>query len=332
MISIIIPTRNRAEMLDSALASLTRQTLPAKYFEVLIVDNGSSDHTFAVAEEYSDKLNNLRYVFESELGLHAGRHRGMIEAKGDILVYCDDDIEALPSWLESIQDAFTDPNTVMVGGNNLPLFVGTPPVWLTRLWEQSKIRMGLALPALSILELTGTIRSFSPYYVWGCNFSIRKNVLVAAGGFNPDGMPKDLIRFRGDGETHVSRFVQESGMKCVFHPGASVHHKVTPERMTFSYFYQRGFNQGVSDSYTTLRNNIVMPSTKIHLLRRIGSWGWSKFRSLMITDPEVKRALRELKAGHREGYAYHQQAYCEDPEVRDWVHQPTYIKEHYRSD
>jgi len=93
----------------------------------------------------------------------------------------------------------------MAGGNNLPMFLETPPTWLTALWNRPTDLSGRALPALSMLELTGPPRNISPYYVWGCNFAIRKDVLIKAGGFHPDGMPKESIRFRGDGETHVSR-------------------------------------------------------------------------------------------------------------------------------
>jgi hypothetical protein len=165
----------------------------------------------------------------------------------------------------------------------------------------------------------------TPYHVWGCNFAIRKEVLMQAGGFHPDGMPKELIRFRGDGETHVSRYVAESGLKCVFHPGASVNHKVTPERMTHAYFRQRGFNQGVSDSYTQLRQqDLPAVSTKPHIIKR--ALGFALRQTLNLLDgAETRRAVDELQLGHREGYAYHQAAYRNDPEVREWVHRLTYF-------
>lgn len=332
MISVIIPTRNRAELLASALDSLTQQTLSNDNFEVLVIDNGSTDHTAAIVQVFAGKLPNLRYFYESEPGLHSGRHLGMLESHGQILVFGDDDIEAFPTWLASIQAAFSEPDVAMVGGNNLPMFLKPPPPWLKNMWERPAIKNGRALPSLSILELSRAKREFSPYYVWGCNFSIRKTVLLAAGGFHPDGMPMELIRFRGDGETHVSRFVAESGLKCLFHPGASVYHKVTPERMTIEYFRQRGFNQGVSDSYTALRNEDThVPKAKRKLLRRIAAWGWNRLKGVLKglppLDMQAKRALHESKLGYQEGYAYHQQVYREDAEVRAWVHKPQYFQE-----
>jgi glycosyltransferase involved in cell wall biosynthesis len=325
-ISVIIPTRNRSSLLEKALKSLLSQTLSSDEFEVIVVDNGSTDTTSSVVESFFSLLP-LRYFFDPTPGLHVGRHRGLAEAQGEILVYADDDIEALPTWLSSIQEAFTDRTVAMVGGNNFPLFLAPPPDWLKQLWQNSHDRQIRSLPWLSILEVQGGIQEWSPYQIWGCNFSIRKSVLLEAQGFHPDGMPKDLIRFRGDGESHVSRFVVESGMKALFHPGASVYHKVTPERMTYDYFRQRGFNQGVSDSYTQLRaksiSTLPRPLSAYRIMRSV----WSKLRSLGLRirkRDDIPQALVEYKAGYREGFAYHQDTYRTDPEVREWVHRATY--------
>ncbi len=328
MISVTIPTRNRAVLLNAALNSLTVQNLLSKQFEILVIDNGSTDHTAAVVKSHKGTLANLSYYHESEPGLHAGRHRGMLESQGDILVFADDDVEALPTWLVSIQEAFMDPRVAMVGGNNLPLFVKQPPLWLRHLWDLSRYGGGRCLAALSILELPEGVRRLSPYYVWGCNFAIRRETLLQAGGFHPDGMPVELLRFRGDGESHVSRHVHDSGLKCLFHSGASVYHKVTPERMTHMYFRQRGFSQGISDSYTQLRSQDNRPTGQRSLPYRAARWSWRKLKEVharVRLEPDSLRAINELRSGHVEGFAYHQNAYRTDPEVRDWVRRARYF-------
>lgn len=328
MISVVIPTRDRADFLAPALESLTLQTLEAVAFEVLVIDNGSRYGTAEVAAAFACRLPNLRYFRAPEPGLHVGRHLGLREAQGEVLVFADDDIEALPTWLAAIREAFADPEVAMAGGNDLPLFMTPPPAWLRHIWERPRRDGGRALPALSLLYLPGSIRPLDPLYVWGCNFAIRKTVLLAAGGFHPDGMPRELVRFRGDGESFVSRHVARVGLKCMFHPGATVQHKVTPERMTFAYFRQRGFNQGVSDSYTVLRER--------HLQGRIFDAGNATFRRLArrafrrlagypVHDPGASHALREMDAGHAEGYAHHQRLFKNDPEVRAWVLKENYL-------
>ena len=295
-------------------------------FEVLVIDNGSTDATPEVAKRYRQRLPNLQYFFEPEPGLHVGRHKGMLAAKGEILVFADDDIEAFPTWLAAIQEGFASPNVAMVGGNNLPMFLGPPPTWLLAMWERSSPVGIKSISALSVIEFSSTQHHISPMQIWGCNFSIRSEVLRAAGGFHPDGMPKELIRFRGDGETHVSQYVAQSGMKCVFHPGASVHHKVTPERMSFAYFRQRGFNQGVSDSYTALRKAAGASPKGVSMLRRTARWARAKLAALNRHN-DVNQALMQMKQGHAEGYAYHQNAYHSDTAVRNWVHQSKYFIE-----
>ena len=330
MISVVIPTRNRADLLAPALESLLKQDLAPSRFEVLVIDNGSTDDTQHVIGLYKDQLANLTGIYAPEPGLHIGRHAGMKAAQGNILVFADDDIETLPTWLSSIDAAFKDPQVAMVGGNNYPRFLQTPPDWLHRMWQRPTFRRYKSIPTLSVIEFTQPPQEISPYLIWGCNFSIRKNVLLKAGGFHPDGMPNSLIKFRGDGETHVSRFVSDQRMKCVFHVGASVYHKVTPERMTHAYFRQRGFNQGISDSYTQLRQQYQQTKSRPNrsFFRRGLSYLLRKSNDIFeyITDSEdVKQAFEQLKCGHAEGFAYHQDAYRNDPEVREWVHRPRYF-------
>lgn len=325
MISVIIPTRDRSVFIASALESLICQSISTDKFEILVIDNGSTDATRGVIDFYRSKLPNLYGLYAPEPGLHTGRHVGLKFARGDILVFADDDIVATRTWLASIEESFTDPEVAMVGGNNLPLFLTPPPSWVNKIWNRPTFARYKAIPSLSVIQFIGSSREITPHLIWGCNFAIRKNVLLDAGGFHPDGMPKELIRFRGDGETHVSRYVADSGLKCMFHPGASVHHKVTPERMTYEYFRQRGFNQGVSDSYTQLRQqDQSLLSPKREFLKGVLSYALRRVL-ILLDDSEVKRAFKELKCGHREGYAYHQAAYRDDPEVREWVHRPIYF-------
>lgn len=326
MLSVIIPTRNRADLLAACLASLINQELGKENFEILVIDNGSNDRTQDVIKYYQSKLPNLTAIFAPEPGLHIGRHTGMNAANGNLLVFADDDIEALPSWLKTIYDAFKDPDVAMVGGNNYPKFIEPPPVWLKLLWNQHTIKKYKSIPSLSVIEFTGSVKKISPYLIWGCNFAIRKDILLRAGGFHPDSMPKELIKFRGDGETHVSRFVEKSGMKCVFHPGASIYHKVTPERMTYSYFWQRGYNQGISASYTNLREQNMNSRSivNLNLLKRLFHYSVHKTIEL-INSAEVKKAFEVHRNGFKEGYAFHQQAYLNDPKVRNWVHRPKYF-------
>lgn len=322
-LSVIIPTRNRCKLLGDALESIKNQSLSIESFEVIVVDNGSKDDTKCVVESYKDSLTNLRYEFVSEPGLHEGRHAGLAASRGDILIYVDDDIEAFPQWLETYTDVFSDKSVAMAGGNNIPKFLVEPPQWLLALWERSLSDEGRSLSALSLLERFGDRRKFSPHLVWGCNFAIRKSILLECGGFHPDGVPKELIRYRGDGETSVSQYIVDQGLTCIFDPEASVYHKVTADRMTHKYFRDRGYAQGISDSFTALRNGGAIPRSKsfpMRVFRKVSEM----LLDLVFLPKESRNALRMLADGYREGYSYHQQCFHDDKSVRDWVFKEKY--------
>lgn len=326
LLSVVIPTRNRADFLATALESIADQDLSPDQFEVLVIDNGSTDRTKDVVDEMRSRLANLRYFHAAEPGLHVGRHRGLQEASSDLLVFGDDDIHAEPTWLSAIARNFSDPNVAMVGGNNYPDFKGPVPSWLAKRWAVPS-QGGKLLDQLSISSLPEGQRAISPMMIWGCNFSIRKQVLLDAGGFHPDAMPAEQLQFRGDGETHVSRYVQEHGLSCVFDSDASVNHAVTPERMTLDYFRQRAFNQGVSDSYTALRAAQDGPGlfayTGVKTRRALSRL--KRAFTARKQGAELRHLDDLLRAGHAEGYDWHQQQYRDNSEVRTWVHRADYF-------
>jgi glycosyltransferase involved in cell wall biosynthesis len=312
-LSVIIPTWNRAGLLEKALESLCSQNYSTDLFEVIVVDNGSKDKTPAVAHSFHPRLPNLKYVHHPDPGLHSGRHRGLEKASGDILVYADDDISAFPTWLESIAESFLDLSVVLVGGKNLPLFEVDPPGWLMNMWE--KERQGAkVLTHLSIVDLGDDIKEVAPFFVFGCNFSVRRNVLLDAGGFHPDAMPEDLVRYRGDGETHVSQYILDHGLSALYHPKASVFHIIPSDRMTKAYFCHRAFLQGISDSYTWMRSG---KSRLRAYFRELNMMGQRLFSN---------RPMSTFLSHYSKGFWYHQNAVRNDPDLYQWVMKPSYLQ------
>ncbi len=333
LLSVIVPTRNRAAALAACLESLTTQTLAAERFEVIVVDNGSSDDTTAVAQGYSSRLP-LVLLHEPNPGLHVGRHAGWRAARSEVLVFADDDIVATTGWLSAVASQFgSDPALAMLGGNNFPAFEHEPPPWLLWAWEQPVVvagRRGRALGALSVLDFGDGVFDFDPGWVWGCNFSVRAAVLRSARGFHPDGVPVERLHLRGDGETHVSEVVRKHGWPCRFDGGASVYHAVTAARMKPAYFEKRAFAQGVSDSYARVRMRgkadgplaRMRASTKraiVSLQHRtnlpMGTGPAEQWQSIVA----LQRRANAL------GQAFHQRAIRSDPSLHDWVLQADYL-------
>ena len=320
-ISIIIPTYRRHDDLLLCLESINKLegSIP---FEVLIIDN-DPDTNFA--PKFLNSFSHLNlYVFkESSPGLHNARHKAMENAKGEVLAFLDDDVEVTSKWLKSIYEAFRDPDVMMLSGNNLPKFLGDPPKWLIELCEFSNLKAYKSVPALSILEYTRPIYETSPFLVWGCNFIVRKKVLEISRGFNPDSLPYELIKFRGNGETHVSNVVSNYKMKCIYHPGATVYHKVDSTRMTLDYFYKRGFNQGISKSFADYRNrkNCIIGIEIFFGL-------YNKFKGFVKFGPysiETRKVNLAYKNGFSEGLNFHQKQYEENISIRDWVKKKDYL-------
>lgn len=328
--SVIIPTRDRAALLERCLDALTRQTLAANEFEVIVVDNGSRDATAQVAASFFGRLS-LRVVAAPEPGLHVGRHAGLRTARSDVLMYTDDDAEAEPAWVEAVVQAFENPIVGLVGGNNYPRFEGDPPAWLQQWWNEPVYR-GRALGYLSVLDFGSGRFPLAPEYIWGCNFCVRRQALETVGGFHPDGMPRELMRLRGDGESYVAKAIGSHGWTTLFDSRASVHHLVSATRMTRGYFEQRGFAQGVSDSYSAVRRHRRTPlplSERLHARLR-PTVNALRLRRKMVgsRDPAANTLLEVRRSTLRawaEGFAFHQSALRSDPDLLRWVLKDNYL-------
>jgi glycosyltransferase involved in cell wall biosynthesis len=341
-ISVIIPTRDRAESLKRALNSVSDQTMPLSDFEVIVVDNGSKDNTQGVCSKVGSLFPNFRVLFAPQPGLHVGRHVGLLHSKGGIVVFIDDDIEATPMWLEAIRNAFTDEGIALVGGRIIPKWEIEPPDWIKRRWQPNR-RGERVMGQLSLIDLGNQARGISPLLVFGCNYAIRKQVLVEARGFHPDGMPQHLILYRGDGETHVSKWLLSHGYLAWYDPDASVFHHISAARMTVGYFQRRMYNQGISDSYTRIRFVAKPKETGLRLYRNEETWTRQvrtvlkrlKKKCYHVLSNLIKQLRKEkcegdsveelLRVSYRDGFEFHQKAVSLDPTLREWVLRDTYL-------
>lgn len=326
-LSVIIPTRNRCDLLKGTLESIAKQSFPKEEFEVIVNDNGSTDDTKQVVGSFYNILPNLVYHYDAKPGLHVGRHNGYKLAKSDILVYADDDIEAFPTWLEGIWESFQDPKVMLVGGKNYPKYEFTPPFWILEKWYDM-CEYGHCLSDLSLIDFGDEIKEIPAYYVYGCNFSIRKKILDETKGFHPDGMPFEHIEYRGDGETYVDRYILEHGYKTIYNPKASVFHLVTKERMTIDYFKKRAFCQGVEMSYCDLRYQSSQKNTPnvIHRILRLVKRKIKDYLLFEIINNQKKSNIDiEIEKSRKIGYNYHQTCYAQSKELRSWVHKDHYL-------
>jgi len=324
-ISLIIPSFNRAGALFEVLESVAGVVDPSDPVEIIVVDNGSVDHTAGICREIKDRFakHNWHYFYDETPGLLTGRHLGAKEAQGEILAFLDDDVLLAPSWLDALKDAFSYPDVMLVGGPSFPRYDVGPPFWLVGQWVEYE--GGRLCGALSLIDLGPAKKDCDPLHVWGLNLSIRKVAFEACGGFHPDCVPKPLQRYQGDGETGLAHKIKLQGLRALYHPEAAVKHMIPASRLTPESFEQRGFYQGVCDSYTAIRRDRAPAG-------RRGSWKdllrpvkWKIERELILRNPTTNGVRRLMARAHCAGMQFHQKEVQNDPKLLEWILKPDYF-------
>lgn len=323
MLSLVVPTRNRAPLLARCLDAMGRHLDPARLADVIVVDNGSGDGTeevFAAAARRHPRLP-WRYLREPMPGLLSGRHRGAAEARGEVLSYLDDDALVEPGWCEAVAGSFADRGISLVGGPSRPIFKGRPPGWLRHLWRDVEgVHM---LDWLSLIDCGPEPRPVQPYFVWGLNFSIRRDAFEECRGFHPDGMPADLLRYRGDGEGGLAYKIAEKGLRTLYQPGALVSHVLPPARLTLVALEQRAFAQGISDSYTKIRQaGAVADDVGVTSL---GAAERRRLRAAVRRFGSASALHRLLAAARDAGGRFHREEVRRDPVLLQWVLRADYF-------
>ncbi|MGB4837365.1 MAG: glycosyltransferase family A protein [Saprospiraceae bacterium] len=326
MISIIIPTYNRCIYLKRTLESLFLQNISFELFEIIIVDNGSTDETSELVNRYvvENQGTRIYYFYDSQPGLLTGRHRGANEAKGDILCFIDDDVELSPGWLSGIYESFERyPEVSLVTGPVLPKYEVYPPEWVNYFFSKTPYG-GKECSWLSLIDLGELEHVIDPNYVWGLNFSIRKSDLIELNGFHPDNIPKLYQMFQGDGESGLTMKALKLGKKALYNPDVLLYHQIPASRLTYEYFDKRAFYQGICNSFTNLRDDFFEQDRSLTNIRKVNFF--MKLENIIVNKikhskvpPEIKKLFVRFKEKHIEGYEFHQKSFYENTMVKDWV-------------
>jgi glucosyl-dolichyl phosphate glucuronosyltransferase len=132
-LSVVIPTYNRGGALPRALESLVAQDLDPRRYEIVVVDNNSTDLTREVVEGFVGRSPRVRYVFEPRQGIAHARNTGILAAAARIIAFTDDDVRVARDWATTILAVLTaHPEAACVGGKVLPNWPGACPTWLTQ--------------------------------------------------------------------------------------------------------------------------------------------------------------------------------------------------------
>jgi glycosyltransferase involved in cell wall biosynthesis len=235
LLTVGICTWNRAALLREALAALSRSDLPARLeWEVVVVDNGSTDGTASVVAEFRDRLP-VRSIAEPRPGLSHARNRCVDEFRGDYLLWTDDDVIVSPEWVREYASAFQErPAAAVFGGPVRPRFEGSRPAWLGAAWADVHNAYGIRDLGDAVAPLDARNLPF------GSNYAVRR-AEQRAHRYDPRlGRNRDAVL--GGEEVAVLGAILRAGGEGLWLPAAPVDHWIPRRRQTTRYLarYYRG--------------------------------------------------------------------------------------------
>lgn len=226
--SIVVCTYNRAESLRDTLRALQALVAaPGRSWEVIVVDNNSKDHTKAVVQDAQRGWPLLRYEFEGAQGLSHARNHGITCARGDVILFTDDDVLPEPEWLETTLSGLAKYGADACGGWIGPIWESLPPPWLTE-----RFYGFLAVRTDRSDDHAVTADTSPPY---GANMAFCRRVFDHVGLFDTSRGRKGAVLASGEDGEMFERLLA-AGMNVVFLGGSRVHHKVEEFRTTKRYF------------------------------------------------------------------------------------------------
>ena len=241
MISVVVCAYNADSTMEGCLASFQNVEYPN--FEVIVVDDGSTDKTGEISDKYAARYPFIHVIHQPNLGLSAARNVGMYAAKGEIVAYTDSDCYVDPHWLTYMAWAFQDSRFAAVGGPNLP-----PP-------EDNRTAACVAVSpgAPTHVLLSDEIAEHIP----GCNMAYRKEYLMDLGGFDA------TYRAAGD-DVDVCWRLMDQGNVIGFHAGMMVwHHR----RNTVKAYLKQQRGYGIAEA-------LLMPKHQ-HRFNMLGNSRWA---------------------------------------------------------
>ena len=247
-LSVVMSTYNRGALLEGAIRSVLAQREHTAPFELIIVDNNSSDATREIVERVAASDPRVRYVFEPQQGLSSARNTGIRVAAAPLVAFTDDDVRATPDWIAALLRAFDEsPEADFVGGRVLPLWPSSPPAWLTR---EHWAPLALVDYGEDRLEITAT----NSLCLVGANVAFRVSVFEHIGMFATDFQRvKDRIGSIEDHEFQLR--LLRAGRSGVYDPRITIQAEVQPNRLQRRY--HRRWHQGHGHFHALLRSEDV---------------------------------------------------------------------------
>ncbi|NET31643.1 MAG: glycosyltransferase family 2 protein [Cyanothece sp. SIO1E1] len=312
LISVAICTYNRSNRLIKALDALCNQSLPQEQFEILVIDNASTDNTKEVCRQYQKALPNLQYTYEPVQGLSKARNTALKASRGEYISYLDDDAIPCSSWLGSILNTFLtiSPKPIGVGGPLYPLWEVGPPDWM-----QTEMAF-----LFSILDEGGQSHWFkSPSFPYGGNVSYQCEALKTAQGFQ-ESLGRKGASLLSCEEYLLNRTLCRQGGRFYYNAQASVQHWISQERTSTEWVNRRSHWQGRSEAVV---DQLVGKSRKRQWWDSVAKFLQPQRLQRLLSSNLKERVASRVWVNRCWGYFFHVWfCYAQSLEIVDQV-QPT---------
>jgi glycosyltransferase involved in cell wall biosynthesis len=269
-ITVILCTHNRSQILSAALESTAAQILPdSTQWEVLVVDNNSSDQTREVVEQFCRRHpGRFRYLFEGQSGKSYALNSGIRAARGVILAFIDDDVTVESTWLKNLTGSLMSGECAGAGGRILPEKNFSPPSWLSS--NGSKERYALAPLALFDLGEEPCQLTEPPF---GTNMAFRREMFEKYGNFRTDLGPRPGSEIRNE-DTEFGDRLLAAREKLRYEPKAVVYHPVAENRIQKKYYLAWWFDKGRADirQFGVPAGAASFLGIPLYLFRRLAAW------------------------------------------------------------
>ena len=225
-ICVVIPTKNRSALLAETIERVESQTIPKDHYEVVVIDNNSTDDTRAVLEQKSRIYSNFKFDFQKKPGAAATRNGGIRLANSDLILFIDDDVQAEPALVQAHLDCHSkNPNTSVIGAVSMP-------------WGDT------ADPFLKYLRDHRILNPYTPSkgpidfsYYHTCNVSTPTQALLDVGCFNEN------FNMYGMEDIELGYRLERAGCRMVFASDARAVHYRFPD---YHDFIERSEQAGYS--------------------------------------------------------------------------------------
>jgi glycosyltransferase involved in cell wall biosynthesis len=281
-VSVVICTYNGAARLPQTLAHLAAQeNTDAVAWEVLLVDNASTDDTVGVARRCwpADAPVPLRVVNEPQIGLSHARIKGFAEARYEIVSFIDDDNWVAGDWISRVSEIMSsDPTLGALNGLNYPVFEIEPPAWFERFQEIYAV-----FTEENLARLNGM-----PYGLFGAGLNVRKTAWVELKRANFEFNLSDVAgaKLSRGGDSELTFAIREAGWKLAFDPALRLQHFLPANRLNWTYLRRLSRESAISTVALDAYN--LSSGTGIQgLLRK--SWLWHALGAAkaLLKDPQT---------------------------------------------